>query len=374
MIKGAYIHIPFCEHICYYCDFNKVFIAKQPVDDYLEALDSEMAHYAPGGVETIYIGGGTPTALNDRQFDRLLSSVDARLMDGTIREFTVEANPENLTETKLRLMKNHGVTRLSIGVQSFDDQLLRTIGRAHGAGQAKEAVIRAKKFGFDNISIDLMFALPNQSEASLQQSLRAALELDTSHISIYSLQIEPKTIFFNRMKKGKLPLPGQDMEADMYEMIISNLEKNGFHQYEISNFSKPGYESLHNSLYWKNEEYYGLGAGAHGYIDGRRIVNSGPIKKYIENVRQQGCGALHFHEVTEQERMEEEMFLGLRRLSGVSQSRFYRKFHRRLKSIYGTQIEQLKADGLIFEADDRIALTKKGIFFGNNVFEAFLLS
>lgn len=374
MIKGAYIHIPFCEHICYYCDFNKVFIAKQPVDEYLETLDSEIAYYSPGRVETIYIGGGTPTALSDQQFERLLSIVSTRLMHVNIREFTVEANPENLTEMKLQLMKKHGVTRLSIGVQSFDDELLRKIGRAHGSKQAQEAVGKAKRFGFDNISIDLMFALPEQTEALLKASLKAAMELDTSHISIYSLQIEPKTIFFNRMKKGNLPLPGQDIEADMYEMIMSTLEKNGFRQYEISNFSKPGYESLHNSLYWKNEEYYGFGAGAHGYIDGKRIVNSGPIKKYIETVRHHGYGAVHVHDVTDQERIEEEMFLGLRQLSGVSQSRFYCKFHQRMKNIYGPQIEQLKADGLIFEADDRIALTKKGIFFGNNVFEAFLLS
>ncbi|MDD9147604.1 radical SAM family heme chaperone HemW [Sporolactobacillus sp. CQH2019] len=373
--RGAYIHIPFCDHICFYCDFNKVFIKNQPVDEYLLALDREMAYYASmGPAKTIYIGGGTPTALSDAQFERMLDSVSRHFMHPEIEEFTVEANPESLNHAKLRLMKKYGVTRLSIGIQSFDDRLLRTIGRAHGSEDAKEAVGQALNSGFHNVTLDLMFALPGQTETSLQESLEAAVALGTPHVSIYSLQIEPKTIFFNRMRSGKLRLPGEDIEADMYGRIIFELEKHGLHQYEISNFAKPGFEGVHNSLYWHNEEYYGIGAGAHGYIDGRRYANAGPIKRYIASVAERGYSEALSHEVTSREKMEEEMFLGLRLLKGVNKKQFREKTGRPIESIYSEPIERLKAQGLLKENGERVALTRRGVFLGNNVFEAFLLS
>ncbi|WP_353948021.1 radical SAM family heme chaperone HemW [Sporolactobacillus sp. Y61] len=373
--RGAYIHIPFCDHICFYCDFNKVFIKNQPVDAYLDTLEKEMAFYAAmGPAETIYIGGGTPTALNDAQFSRLMDMVEKHLQHPGIREYTVEVNPENLNEEKLDLMKQHGVSRLSVGVQSFDDALLKTIGRAHSASEAEEAIRRIRSAGFHNITLDLMFALPGQTETSLHRSLERATELGMPHISIYSLQIEPKTIFYNRMKSGKLRLPGQDIEADMYGQIILKLEENGLRQYEISNFAKPGYEGIHNSLYWQNREYYGIGAGAHGYVRGMRYANAGPLKKYIANVRQKNHARVLEHQVTEKEKMEEEMFLGLRMMKGVSQRRFLKKFHRSMSDIYGRQIDQLIHEGLLIAKADRIRLSRKGIFLGNNVFEAFLLS
>ncbi|MDN3955434.1 radical SAM family heme chaperone HemW [Sporolactobacillus laevolacticus] len=373
--KGAYIHIPFCDHICYYCDFNKVFMKNQPVDDYLDALSTEMNSYRANGLpETLYIGGGTPTALNEGQFERMFSDIDRYLMNPRVREFTVEANPESLTEEKLNIMKRHGVTRLSIGVQTFDDKLLQSIGRAHNASDAEYAVRLAQKHGFHNITLDLMFALPGQTEASLHESLDRALNLGTPHISIYSLQLEPKTIFFNRMKSGKLKLPGEDIEADMYGQIIFALEKHGLNQYEISNFSKPGYEGVHNSLYWQNEEYYGIGAGAHGYVNGVRYANAGPVKKYIERVHLVGHSRTSEHTVTLTEKMEEEMFLGLRLLKGVSVARFEEKFGKAIEQVYGAQINQLKEEGLLTERDGRISMTRKGVFLGNNVFEAFLIS
>ncbi|MFT8317560.1 MAG: radical SAM family heme chaperone HemW [Sporolactobacillus sp.] len=374
-VRGAYIHIPFCDHICYYCDFNKFFMKNQPVDAYLAALNREMVFYAEKGpVQTIYIGGGTPTALSDSQFQRMLEDVCGCFMNPAIKEFTVEANPENLSDEKLQAMKSHGVTRLSIGVQSFDDRLLQSIGRAHVAHDAKRAVQRAKAAGFDNITLDLMFALPGQTESILHQSLEEALELETPHISIYSLQVEPKTIFYNRLKSGKLSLPGEDLEADMYGQIIFELEKHGLKHYEISNFARPGYEGAHNSLYWQNEEYYGIGAGAHGYVDHTRYANAGPIKNYLAAVEKQSCGRSAVHPVTEQERIEEEMFLGLRLMQGVSKKVFFNKFGRSMESIYGQQIEKLKKQGLLEEFEDRIQLSTRGIFLGNNVFEAFLLA
>lgn len=374
-VRGAYIHIPFCDHICYYCDFNKYFLKNQPVDEYLQALADEMAFYAAmGPVETIYIGGGTPTALNETQFEKLLKDTSRCFGRKGIREFTVEANPENLSDRKLALMKAYGVNRLSIGVQSFDNRLLKTIGRAHDEETAENAVRRARAAGIENITIDLMFALPGQDEKILHDSLETALALETPHISIYSLQIEPRTIFYNRKRKGKLSLPGQDIEADMYGQIIFELEKHGLRQYEISNFARPGYEGIHNSLYWQNEEYYGIGAGAHGYVDGVRYANAGPVKKYITRTENQGCSATEQHKVTGQERMEEEMFLGLRMMCGVSKSRFLKRFGRPMRAVYGAQIDRLKQEGLLAEQDDAVSLTRKGTFLGNNVFEAFLLS
>ncbi|RYM05297.1 oxygen-independent coproporphyrinogen III oxidase [Sporolactobacillus sp. THM7-7] len=373
-VRGAYIHIPFCDHICYYCDFNKVFIKNQPVDEYLDALAREAAYYAGmGPAKTIYIGGGTPTALNERQFAKMLDAVCRHFMHAGIEEFTVEANPESLTDAKLRLMREHGVTRLSVGVQSFDDRLLRAIGRAHQASEAKQAIERARRIGFENITLDLMFALPGQTETSLHESLEAALALNTPHVSIYSLQIEPKTIFYNRMRSGKLRLPGEDIEADMYGQIIFALEKRGLHQYEISNFAKKGYEGIHNSLYWENEEYYGIGAGAHGYVAGRRYANAGPIKKYIQAVHEKGYAERSAHLITQEEKIEEEMFLGLRLRKGVSKKRFREKFNCSMQSVYGKQIEKLKNEGLLDDGGDRVALTRKGVFLGNSVFEAFLL-
>lgn len=347
----------------------------QPVDDYLDALSTEMNSYRANGLpETLYIGGGTPTALNEGQFERMFSDIDRYLMNPRVREFTVEANPESLTEEKLNIMKRHGVTRLSIGVQTFDDKLLQSIGRAHNASDAEYAVRLAQKHGFNNITLDLMFALPGQTEASLHESLDRALNLGTPHISIYSLQLEPKTIFFNRMKSGKLKLPGEDIEADMYGQIIFALEKHGLNQYEISNFSKPGYEGVHNSLYWQNEEYYGIGAGAHGYVNGVRYANAGPVKKYIERVHLVGHSRTSEHTVTLTEKMEEEMFLGLRLLKGVSVAHFEEKFGKTIEQVYGAQINQLKEEGLLTERDGRISMTRKGVFLGNNVFEAFLIS
>ncbi|MTT32499.1 oxygen-independent coproporphyrinogen III oxidase [Terrilactibacillus sp. BCM23-1] len=373
-MKGAYIHIPFCEHICYYCDFNKVFIKNQPVDDYLDALEKEIARSGSHpNLETIYIGGGTPTALDTQQFNRLLKIVKKYLLNESIIEYTVEANPENVTPEKLHLMKENGVTRLSIGVQTFQDEILENIGRIHHPDDAAKAVEEAKKAGFENISIDLMFGLPNQTEDMLISSIQEALKLQTEHISIYSLQIEPKTIFFNRLKKGKLTLPGQELEAQMFETLIRTLEEKGFSHYEISNFAKPGFESRHNSIYWQNEPYYGFGAGSHGYIYGQRVVNSGPINKYIQRVNKRGHACTATHQVSITEAIEEEMFLGLRMKQGVNKQHFYEKFGRQLNSIYNGTIKDLKQKGLLEEDEDRVALTHEGLFLGNDVFSSFLI-
>ncbi|MCA1056203.1 radical SAM family heme chaperone HemW [Rossellomorea aquimaris] len=373
MVKSAYIHIPFCEHICHYCDFNKVFLQGQPVDGYLDSLGMEMKRRVDptSKVDTIFVGGGTPTSLNAAQLDKLCAEINESLPFDQ-GEFTFEANPGDLTEDKLRVLKDHGVNRLSFGVQSFNDELLKGIGRTHKSQDVYTSVETAQKVGFSNISIDLIYSLPKQTEEDFKDTLTKALELDLPHYSAYSLIVEPKTVFYNLMRKGKLSLPSQEQEAAMYEVLIETMEKFGINQYEISNFAKEGYESKHNLVYWDNNEYYGLGAGAHGYINGVRYSNFGPLKKYMEPLADGGLPTIQEHKVTREEMMEEEMFLGLRKVEGVSKSAFIEKFGCSIESVFQSSLEEMQNRKLLLVDDERVALTKQGRFLGNEVFQSFL--
>lgn len=373
LVKSAYIHIPFCEHICHYCDFNKVFLEGQPVNEYLISLGNEMKQrvMSPDKLDTIFVGGGTPTSLNASQLDILCESINTHLPFDQ-GEFTFEANPGDLTEDKLRVLKDHGVNRLSFGVQSFNDELLKGIGRTHRSEDVYTSVETAQKVGFSNISIDLIYSLPKQTEEDFQDTLNKALDLDLPHYSAYSLIVEPKTVFYNLMRKGKLSLPSQDQEAAMYEILIETMEKYGINQYEISNFAKRGFESKHNLVYWDNNEYYGLGAGAHGYINGVRYSNYGPLKKYMDPITEGSLPTIQKHEVTKAESMEEEMFLGLRKVEGVSKSIFQQKFNCSAESVFGTSIAEMEKRGLLLVDEERVALTKQGRFLGNEVFQSFL--
>ncbi|MFJ5715430.1 radical SAM family heme chaperone HemW [Neobacillus sp. NPDC093127] len=377
MIKAAYLHIPFCEHICHYCDFNKVFLKGQPVDDYLQALDQEMkmtlSHYPTNQLETIFVGGGTPTSLNEQQLERFCESINRNLPKSENLEFTFEANPGDLSTDKLQILKDAGVNRISLGVQTFNDELLKKIGRVHRAKDVYQTIERAKAIGFENISIDLIFSLPTQTVTDFKESLAEAFTLDITHYSAYSLIIEPKTVFYNLLKKGKLPTPGEDIEAQMYEMLMGEMEKNSFSQYEISNFSKPGFESRHNLTYWNNEYYYGFGAGAHSYVNGNRRSNSGPLKKYIDQIKGGVLPVFEDHQVTKAEQMEEEMFLGLRKTEGVSISHFTEKFDVDPLKLFEKEIADLVAKQWIDVKSNHIFLTKKGRFLGNEVFQSFLV-
>ncbi|MFS0575277.1 radical SAM family heme chaperone HemW [Sporosarcina sp. 179-K 3D1 HS] len=376
-MRGIYIHIPFCHQICHYCDFNKVFFKNQPVDAYIESIGKELAILHAEGisfkeVETVFLGGGTPTSLSEAQLDRLLEIIHQYVQVSALKEFTTEANPDELTPGKLAVLRNGGVNRLSIGVQSFDPDLLVKIGRTHGPDDAVRVIGDARKAGFDNISVDLIYGLPGQTIKQWQHTLEQTAALELPHTSGYSLIVEPKTVFYNLMNKGKLPLPGEDTEAQMFEVLIDSMEKHNRKQYEVSNFAIPGFESIHNLIYWENENYAGIGAGAHGYVKGRRYSNIGPLTKYMQEISEGKRPLQQEHEVTEAERMEEEMFLGLRKMDGVSNSAFHQRFGRSLEDIYGTKLEMLMADGLIEQQGDHVKLTKKGIFRGNEVFQQFL--
>lgn len=369
---SAYVHIPFCTQICYYCDFSKVFIKNQPVDSYLEHLLEEFQSYDIQKLRTLYIGGGTPTALSAPQLEMLLKGLTKNLDLSVLEELTIEANPGDLDADKIAVLKNSAVNRVSLGVQTFDDKMLKKIGRSHLEKDIYENIDRLKLAGFDNISIDLIYALPGQTMEQVKENVAKAIGLDIPHMSLYSLILENHTVFMNRMRRGKLPLPKEELEAEMFEYIIAELERAGFEHYEISNFSKSGLESRHNLMYWDNAEYYGIGAGASGYVNGVRYKNHGPIRHYLSAV-EEGNARITEEHLSQKEQMEEEMFLGLRKKSGVSMARFEEKFGRSFDGLYGKIVKDLVQQGLMQIEGDRVRMTKRGLFLGDTVVERFIL-
>ncbi|MGB6779705.1 MAG: radical SAM family heme chaperone HemW [Planococcus citreus] len=379
MVKGMYIHIPFCHQICFYCDFNKVFFKDQPVDVYIESIGKELALWKQEGaldhpLETVFLGGGTPTALTPEQLERLLELIHQYVPMAEGVEWSSEANPDELTREKMEVLYKGGVNRLSMGVQTFDQDLLKRLGRTHANDDVLRAVETAREVGFANISFDLMYGLPGQTMAQWDETLERAFAFGMPHFSAYSLIIEPKTVFYNLMVKGKLNTVTEDLEGDMYERLMDEMEKHGLHQYEISNFAKPGHESRHNLLYWDNEEYIGVGAGAHGYVKGIRYSNHGPLKKYMEPLESGERPVLDATQVSVKAQMEEEMFLGLRKTAGVDIAHFEEKFGAPLEKVYGEILRSETAKGNLAIEQGRVKLTHKGRFVGNEVFEQFLLS
>ncbi|MCM3360822.1 radical SAM family heme chaperone HemW [Niallia sp. Sow4_A1] len=376
MIQAAYIHIPFCEHICHYCDFNKVFLKGQPVDEYLDSLEKEIKltidKYGEQTLSTIFVGGGTPTSLSASQLERLCGIINTELQQHQGIEYTFEANPGDLTEDKLKALYEGGVNRLSFGVQSFNNELLQRIGRTHKAEDVFSSIEAAKKIGFNNISVDLIYSLPGQTLEDFKDTLKTAFSLDIQHYSGYSLIIEPKTVFYNLMRKGKLPTPGEDVEASMYGVLMEEMTSHGFQQYEISNFAKPGFKSRHNLTYWNNEQYFGFGAGSHGYIAGNRYSNYGPLKKYMQPLEQGEFPIMHEQKVSLVEQMEEELFLGLRKNQGVSLTSFEKKYNNTVLQLFEKEIKGLLDRGLIKIQGEYLKLTDKGRFLGNEVFQSFI--
>lgn len=377
MVSSVYIHIPFCEKICHYCDFTKFFYEEKMADDYLIALENEIKTniVSPNQkMKTIFVGGGgTPTALNNRQLTKLVKIIDYYFDVAGVSEYTFEANPGDLTKEKIKILRDNGVSRISMGVQVFDDDMLEQLGRLHRIKDVYQNINDLINAGITNISIDLMYSLPNQTIAHFEKTLHEALQFQLPHYSAYSLQIEPKTIFYQRYKKGTLTKPPEEIEADMYEILRKEMNGKGVFQYEISNFAKPGFESQHNLTYWNNDYYYGFGAGAHGYLPGERIVNIRPFPAYVEEANRSGKPILHVEKIRKKEQVEEEMFLGLRKSEGVSIDDFEAKYQLKLKKLYKEELRNLAQRGWI-EYDQRfVRLTEAGKPFGNEVFQSFLL-
>lgn len=373
---SVYIHIPFCTNKCHYCDFNSYVLKGQPVMDYLDALEREMERTAslvpPGRIDTIFVGGGTPTVLLPDQMESFLRRVRTYFpnwADGM--EFTMEANPGTTDPDKLAAMKEGGVNRLSFGVQSFDNGLLERIGRIHNTDDVYRSLDNARAAGFTNLSIDLMFGLPGQTAELLRASVERALELQLPHYSIYSLKVEENTLFHTLYERGELSLPEEEEEYEMFLIILEQMRAAGYEQYEISNFARPGFDSRHNSAYWLNRSYYGLGAGAHGYMRGVRHVNIKGIQPYIEATRG-GLPILERHEVEPAEAMEDFMMVGLRLLRGVSGEEFAAQFGIGLEEVFGGVLHRLVAKGLLERTERGYRLTKEGLPLGNEVFAEFL--
>jgi putative oxygen-independent coproporphyrinogen III oxidase len=378
--KALYIHIPFCTNKCHYCDFTSYVLKGQPVDEYLEALEREMAltvaQMPPERIDTVFVGGGTPTVLTPPQMERFLVSVKKYFPLADDVEFTMEANPGTTDPEKLAAMFAGGVNRISFGVQSFNNALLERIGRIHSVEDVYKSLENARAAGFTNLSIDLMFGLPGQTVETLEDSVNKALALDLPHYSLYSLKVEENTLFHKLYQRDELPLPPEDEEFNMYTLLMDRLKEAGRNHYEISNFARPGYESRHNSTYWRNEPYYGLGAGAHGYASGLRHVNVKGVQPYIEYTKTK-LPRLEENAVPEYEAMEDFMMVGLRLLKGVRASDYAAQFEgRKLEDKFGPIIEKLEKNGLlerIEEAGDTVyKLTDKGVLFGNDVFGSFI--
>ncbi|WP_460323327.1 radical SAM family heme chaperone HemW [Paenibacillus sp. YSY-4.3] len=376
--QAVYIHIPFCTNKCFYCDFNSYVLKDQPVMDYLRALDLEMEltvrETPPGEIKSIFVGGGTPTVLKPDEMEFFLSSVRRHFPNWAADiEFSMEANPGTVDLEKLAVMKVGGVNRVSFGVQAFQNELLSGIGRIHNTDDVFRSLENARAAGLDNLSIDLMFGLPNQTVEMLDYSVSRALELGLPHYSIYSLKVEENTLFHTMYQKNQLPLPAEEDELKMYLLLMERMEQAGYKQYEISNFAKPGFESRHNITYWRNEDYYGLGAGAHGYVKRCRHVNIKGVNPYNE-ATQQGRPILERFEISREEAMEDFVMVGLRVLEGISDERFQRQFGLRLDDVFGKQFSKMVDAGLLERTAEAggYRLSRKGILFGNEVFAEFI--
>lgn len=374
--EAVYIHIPFCTNKCFYCDFNSYVLKDQPVMDYLRALDKEMELTVqanpPGRIKSIFVGGGTPTVLKPNEMEYFLQSVKRHFPEWSDSiEFSMEANPGTTDLEKLSVMRQGGVNRISFGVQAFQNTLLTGIGRIHDTDDVYRSLDNARRAGFDNMSIDLMFGLPNQTLDMLAESVDKALELELPHYSIYSLKVEENTLFHTMYQRNQLPLPDEEDELNMYLLLMERMKAAGYKQYEISNFAKPGFESRHNMTYWRNEDYYGLGAGAHGYVGRQRHVNIKGVNPYNEAANK-GLPRLESFEISREEAMEDFLMVGLRVLDGVSRGRFREQFGISMEEVFAGPLNKMVGAGLLDATEDGYKLSSKGILFGNDVFGEFI--
>lgn len=374
---GVYVHIPFCRRKCFYCDFPSYAGEERWMSRYREALCREIAAQGcrclqEGAVRTVYIGGGTPTAL---LADDLLAVICAERESFHLtgaEEFTVEVNPGTVDVQLLERLREAGVNRLSFGVQSFSDALLSAIGRIHTAREAEDAVRMAQKADF-RVSLDLMYGLPGQTLADLKDSVARAAALGIGHISAYGLAVEDGTPFARMEEAGQLHLPTDDECGDMYDYITAELPRLGYRRYEISNYAKAGEESRHNLAYWQDVPYIGLGAAAHSYWHGRRMENEQDLRRYIACIEGGLSPAREEEPCSRENHIEEFAFLALRTADGLAKGRFRSTFGCDVHEVYGEVIARLQAAGLVEETVESIRLTAQGMKFGNRVFEAFLL-
>lgn len=376
---GIYIHIPFCKKKCSYCDFKSFENINENIKkEYIEALIKEIqltknnSNYI---VSTIYIGGGTPSFIDEKYIKEILQAIYKKWEIKPEVEITIEINPGTINKSKLEAYRMMGINRLSIGLQSTNDYLLKKIGRIHNYQDFLDTYILARKTGFENINVDLMLALPEQTLENLMQSVRKIINLNPEHISIYSLILEENTELFSKVQKGEEALVKDEFEREMYWKSKEAFEEAGYIHYEISNYSKKGYESKHNKNCWSQKEYLGFGIAAHSYLEEKRFCNIDNLNKYIENIKK---GNLEENRIIEEKNRTKEniakeyMMLGLRKIEGVSISEFQRKFELNPLFYFRFEISKLQKLDLIEVDLDNIRLTKRGLDLANIVFEEFV--
>jgi oxygen-independent coproporphyrinogen-3 oxidase len=381
---AIYVHIPFCARHCAYCDFN-VTVEREQSPLVLETVDAicrdieraaleddsgEPLHSRP--VTTVFFGGGTPTFLTGAQLTRILATIRERFALDPDAEISSEANPGSSDAEKFAQMRAAGFNRLSVGVQAFDDRLLAALDRTHTAGEAERALRAAREAGFDNLNLDLMFALPQQTTTLWEQTLGRALALGTEHLSLYALTLEPGTRFERLHAGGKLDLPGEDAELEMYERSIEILTGAGYEHYEVSNFARPGFRSRHNHVYWRNEEYLGMGPGAVSYLNGRRWKRERLPARYNRKVAEGADLAVESECLDADGTLGETMMLGLRLRDGLPLQRLRDRFGVDPLVRYAAEIDRLAARGLLTREGDALRLTHRGLLLANDALSEFL--
>lgn len=372
---GIYIHIPFCTKKCGYCDFNAYSGYKDATKSrYVDALcrEIETRSTLKTRIPTIFFGGGTPTVLAASDLVRILNVVRQNFDVDSEAEISTEANPSDADETYLQTLRDAGFNRLSFGVQTFNDRLLQTIDRLHTGQDAVTAIKKAKAAGFSNISIDLMFGLPRQTLADLDRSLDAAFDLDVPHLSIYGLIVEEKTPFYARRERGKLPLPSENVETAMFARAMERTTQAGYRRYEISNYARPGFESQHNQIYWRNEPYFGFGAGAAAYIDGVRSLNEKHPIRYAELAMAGKDPTIERESLTPADTMGETMMVGLRLAEGVDLARFAERFGIQAEEQFSEAVARQIKNGLLESTGSHLRLTKHGVFLASEVMTEFV--
>ncbi len=378
---GIYLHIPFCMKKCHYCDFLSAPADENTKERYIEALKKEIFLYREdlkeNIISTIFLGGGTPSLLKEKQIKEILDAIFETYFIKKGAEITIEANPETLTKEKLKIYKEAGINRLSIGLQSTEEEQLKRLGRIHTYEKFLESYTLAREVGFENINVDLMSALPFQTKEEWEETLRKIVNLNPKpeHISAYSLIIEEGTTFFKI--KEQLSFPDEEEDRQMYWKTKEFLEREGYHRYEISNYALPEKESRHNQTYWTLGEYLGLGLGAASYWNGSRFKNTENLQEYFaffENnmIKEPSELQKEVHILSKEEKMEEFMFLGLRRMKGISEKRFLNLFQKDIMEVYREKIEKGVQIGVLWRKDGRIGLTERGIDISNMVLTEFL--
>ncbi|WP_322020169.1 radical SAM family heme chaperone HemW [Clostridium butyricum] len=371
---SLYIHIPFCKQKCLYCDFPSYAGKESLINEYIRALNEEILRKCSKyKIASIFVGGGTPSYLNEINLESLLKTINLLDFKDDF-EFTIECNPGTLNEEKLVLMKNYNVNRISMGLQTTNDNLLKEIGRIHSFEDFKKNYNQARKAGFGNINVDLMFGLPNQHMKDWKASLKDVMSLEPDHISAYSLIIEEGTCFYNLYNNDKLNIPNEEEERSMYLFTKGFLEDYGYNQYEISNYAKVNKECFHNKVYWKCNEYLGLGVSASSFVAEKRFKNIDDIKIYIEKINNNEDVTEEIHVNNINDDMEEFMFMGLRMIEGINLKTFKKRFGKDVFDIYDEVIKNNIKKGLLVVDSEKLYLSEKGIELSNYVMSDFILN